>query len=343
MMKMEMKARRCVWRNSFPVLVLLFGCLYWVSEGRAGVMMSETLPRFSSSFPSSLPISCHLHGADSSFFLVRDSPQEVMRNGTLSSLTQPLYLHLLHSGSASSLSVNCSYGNITAEALVPPELIHRAWSIPRVGTASLSKPLLGWRVKAHLLSSSIGVEQPQVHVLFYLIGHRWKDAELPLENLPCVLVVGTRDQSDGSISAACRLQGILGMCVVQLGVPTSWFSPVLSRRRLQEPAMELHYSLWPAEGGNGECPGGREVGNGVGDMRRIGMVTLTSGDRDSKRDGIRVRLDQNVEIVTPSRPVKQGQNVKFRILLNTASMTEQLTLSTSEPLRRSLLNTGEMG
>ncbi|XP_060739236.1 transmembrane protein 132C [Tachysurus vachellii] len=287
-------------------------------------MMSETLPHFSSSFPSSHPISCQLHGADSSFFLVHDSPQEVMRNGTLSSLSQPLYLHLLKSSSTPSLSVNCSYSNITAEALVPPELIHRAWSSPGVGPAFFSKPLLGWKVKSHLLSSSIGAEQPRVHVLFYLIGHSWKEAELPMENLPCVHVVGTRDQSDGSVSAACRLQGILGMCVVQLGVPTSWFSPVLSRRWLQEPAMELHYFLGPAERRNGECPGGREQGTSVGDLRRIGMVTLTSGD--SKRDGTRVRLDQNVEIVTPSRPVKQGQNVKFRVLLNTASTSEQLTL-----------------
>ncbi|KAF5893683.1 transmembrane protein, partial [Clarias magur] len=284
--------------------------------------MSETLPRFSSAFPLSLPISCHLHGADSSFFLVRDSPQEVMRNGTLSSLTQPLYLHLLHFGSAPSLSVNCTYGNLTAEALVPSEIIRRAWSTPSPGPASSSGPFLGWKVKAHLLSSSVGAEQPQVHVLFYLIGHRWKEAEVPPEDLPCVRVVGTRDQSDVSVSAACRLQGILGMCVVQLGVPTSWFSPVLSRRRLQEPTMELHFSLWPAE--NRECAGGRERRKDVVDMRRIGTVTLTTGD--SKRDGARVRLDRNVEIITPSRPVKQGQNVKFRILLNTASSTEQLTL-----------------
>ncbi|XP_058231264.1 transmembrane protein 132D isoform X2 [Hemibagrus wyckioides] len=337
---MKMKTQRCVWRSPFPVLVLLSGCLYRVSEGRASVMMSETLPRFSSSFPSSLPVSCHMHGADSSFFLVRDSPQEVMRNGSLSSLTQPLYLHLLQSGSAPSLSVNCSYGNITAEAPVPPELIRRAWSSPRVGPASSSKPLMGWKVKAHLLSSSVGAEQPQVHVLFYLIGHSWKEVELPLENLPCVRVVGTRDQSDGSVSAACRLQGILGMCVVQLGVPTSWFSPVLSRRRLQEPTMELHFSLWAAESGNGECPGSRERGKGVGDMRRIGMVTLTSGD--SKRDGTKVRLDQNVEIVTPSRPVKQGQNVKFRVLLNTASTTEQLTLRMDGSFEEAMLVDFEM-
>ncbi|KAF7687149.1 hypothetical protein HF521_014377 [Silurus meridionalis] len=320
---MEMKTQRCVWRNQFPALVLLFGCLYRVSAGRSS-SMSETLPRFSSSFSSSLPISCHLHGADLSFFLVSDSPQEVMRNGTLSSLTQPLYLHLLHSGSTPSLSVNCSYINITAEALVPPELMQGVGLTPGAGPVSSSKPLLSWKVKAHLLSSSIGAEQPQVYVLFYMIGHRWKEADLPLENLPYVCVVGTRDQSDDSISAACRLQGILGMCVVQLNVPMSWFSPVLSRRRLQEPAIELHYSLWLADGGDAECAGGRDRGKGVGDMQRIGLVTLSSGD--SKSDGTRVRLDKNVEIIMPSLPVKQGQKVKFKILMNTVSTTEQLTL-----------------
>ncbi|XP_062874341.1 transmembrane protein 132D [Trichomycterus rosablanca] len=271
----------------------------------------ESFPRFSTPFPSSLPVSCRLHGAESSFLLVCDSAQEVMRNGTPNSLTQPLYLHLPPAGSTPSLSVSCSYGNISAEAPVPADLLQRAW-------LSAAPASSRWRVKAHLLSTAVWAEQPQVHVLFYLVGRKWQEAEFPVENLPCVRVTGTRDQSEGSVSAACRLQGIVGICVVQLAVPASWFSPVLQRRRSQELSMELHYSVSPAEGGEDECA------RSAGGAQRIGAVTLSTGE--VRRDGTRIPLDRNVEIVAPPGPVKPGHNVRFRVLLNTVTTVEHFTL-----------------
>ncbi|KAI4905698.1 hypothetical protein NFI96_005141 [Prochilodus magdalenae] len=157
---------------------------------------------------------------------------------------------------------------------------------------------------------------------------QWDDADPPPELLPCVRVVAIRDHGEGSVSAACKLEGSLGMCVTHLDVPLAWFTPPPPRRRSQEPplpTMELHYSLFGADEQGGECTGGRaqsrvqEV-----DMQRIGTVTL--GSADSKAEGKKLRLDRNVQIVAPSSPVKQGQTVSFQILMDTTATTEQFTL-----------------
>ncbi|XP_076853957.1 transmembrane protein 132C [Brachyhypopomus gauderio] len=304
-----------------PVL-LLVACLRPVCEGRAGVIMEGV----SSATPTYLPVSCQLQGSDSSFFL-REASQEVMRNGSLQTRTQPLFLHLPDVSSASLLSVNCSYGNLTAEMPVPPELLQGALPHQHPATAHLT---LGWKVRAHLLSASVGVDQPRALVLFYLAGRRWDDVDPPAELLPCVRAVALRDHGDGAVSAACVLEGRLGVCVASLDIPLSWFSPAPSRRRTQEPppsTAELQYYLLPVEGQRSECAGGREQGKGAqqeGAMRRIGTLTLGSGE--SKGDSGRLWLDQNVQIVAPTRPVKQGQTVGFQILISTAAMVEQLTI-----------------
>uniref|UniRef100_A0A8C1JHZ9 Transmembrane protein 132C n=1 Tax=Cyprinus carpio TaxID=7962 RepID=A0A8C1JHZ9_CYPCA len=210
------------------------------------------------SFPGS-PHPC----PQSSFFL-REATQEVMRNGSLQTRSEPLFLHLPESGPAPLLSVNCSYGNLTAEAPVPPELLQGA--LPRSFYTS-THLTLGWKVRAHLVSRRIGVDRPQIQVLFYLAGRRWEDVDPPAELLPCIRVVGIRDPGEA-----------------QLGIPTTWFNAPPPRRRMQEPipvTVELHYSILPPEALGKECVAGRLQGKAVGqegDMQRIGTVTLTTGD-----------------------------------------------------------------
>uniref|UniRef100_A0A8C1SKR3 Transmembrane protein 132C n=1 Tax=Cyprinus carpio TaxID=7962 RepID=A0A8C1SKR3_CYPCA len=294
-------------------------CLSTVCESRGGG--SDLIPRFSSSLPTYLPVSCQLQGAESSFFL-REATQEVMRNGSLQTRSEPLFLHLPESGPAPLLSVNCSYGNLTAEAPVPPELLQGA--LPRSFYTS-THLTLGWKVRAHLVSRRIGVDRPQIQVLFYLAGRRWEDVDPPAELLPCIRVVGIRDPGEGSVSSACRLEGNLGICVAQLGIPTTWFNAPPPRRRMQEPmpvTVELHYSILPPEALGKECVAGRLQGKAVGqegDMQRIGTVTLTTGDNKVPRN--RLRLDGDVEILAPPSPVKQGQtfmSVLFRVFRSCA-------------------------
>ncbi|TRY55643.1 hypothetical protein DNTS_008840, partial [Danionella cerebrum] len=294
-----------------------------VCESRGGG--SDLVPRFSSSLPTYLPVSCQLQGAESSFFL-REATQEVMRNGSLQTRSEPLFLHLPDAGPAPLLSVNCSYGNLTAEAPVPPELLHGA--LPRSFHTS-THITLGWKVRAHLVSKKIAVDRPQIQVMFYLAGRRWEDVDPPAELLPCVRVVGIRDPGEGSVSTACRMEGNLGICVAQLGIPMSWFNAPPPRRRGQEPVpimVELHYSVLPPEALGKECAGSMEQGKSVGegDMQRIGIVTLSAEESKAHRN--RLRLDGDVEILVPPSPVKQGQTVGFQVLMNAAATTEQFTL-----------------
>ncbi|XP_051515054.1 transmembrane protein 132C-like [Myxocyprinus asiaticus] len=296
-----------------------------VCESRSGG--SDLVPRFSSSLPTYLPVFCQLQGAESSFFL-REATQEVMRNGSLQTRSEPIFLHLPEAGPSPLLSVNCSYGNFTAEEPVPPEFLQGA--LPHSFHTS-THMTLGWKVRAHLVTRRIGFDRSKIQVLFYLAGRRWEDMDPPAELLPCIHVIGIRDPGEGSVSAACRLEGNMGICVAQLGVPTTWFNPPPPpRRRTQEPVpvtVELHFSILPPEGLGRECVAGRVQGKAVGqegDMQRIGTVTIATGENKAPKN--RLRLDGDVEIVVPPSPVKQGQSVGFQILMNSATTTEQFIL-----------------
>nr|XP_055054580.1 transmembrane protein 132C isoform X1 [Misgurnus anguillicaudatus] len=305
--------------------LLVASSLHRVCECRSGG--SDLAPRFSSSLPTYLPVSCQLQGAESSFFL-REATQEVMRNGSLQTRSEPLFLHLPDAGPNPLVSVNCSYGNLTVEMPVPPDLLQGA--LPRSFRSS-AHLTLGRKVRAHLVTRRIGVDRPQIQVLFYLAGRRWEDTDTPAELLPCVRVVGIREPGESSVSTACRLEGNLGICVAQLPIPTSWFNPPPPpRRRTQEPVpvtVELHYTIVPPEGLRKECVAGRVQGKVVvqdGNMQRIGTVSLATGE--SKEPKNRLRLDGDIEIMVPPNPVKQGQTVGFQVLMSSAATTEQFTL-----------------
>lgn len=120
-------------------------------------------PRFSSSLPTYLPVQCQLSGANSAFFL-REANQEVMRNGSLSSRTEPFFLHQLESGIAAQQSlpsVNCSYGNVSIEQPIPTELLQGPQ--PHLLT-SVSQVTINWRVKAQVVVPKVGSTRPWIQV-----------------------------------------------------------------------------------------------------------------------------------------------------------------------------------
>ncbi|MEQ2184550.1 hypothetical protein GOODEAATRI_009126, partial [Goodea atripinnis] len=70
-----------------------------------------------------------------------------MRNGSLSSRTEPFFLHQLEPGVAapqSLPSVNCTYGNLSIEQLIPTELLQGPQ--PHLLT-TVSQVTMNWRVK----------------------------------------------------------------------------------------------------------------------------------------------------------------------------------------------------
>uniref|UniRef100_A0A8C4I235 Transmembrane protein 132C n=1 Tax=Dicentrarchus labrax TaxID=13489 RepID=A0A8C4I235_DICLA len=252
-------------------------------------------------------------GADSAFFL-REANQEVMRNGSLSSRTEPFFLHQLEAGVAapqSLPSVNCSYGNLSIEQPIP---------------------YLVQMTSIHFFTHYHIVYLLCLQVLFYLVGRRWDEPDPPPPALlPCVRALAIRDTSEAAPSAGCRLMGPSGICVVRLEIPPAWFTPPQVRKRPPEvtlPSVDVYYSIIPVEGaGLGMGLGGQWsplLDGGLQDMLKAGSVVMTMGPVSAK--GERLRLDENVEVLVPPSPVRLGKTVAFGVYMKTDSNTEQFTL-----------------
>ncbi|CAG5925014.1 unnamed protein product [Menidia menidia] len=314
-------------------------------------------PRFSSSLPTYLPVQCQLSGADSAFFL-REANQEVMRNGSLSTRTEPFFLQQLEPGVAAPQplpSVNCSYGNLSVEQPIPVELLQGP---PPHLLLSTNQVTLNWRVKGQVVVPKVGSTRPWIQVLFYLIGRRWDEPDSPPPSLlPCVRAVAVRDTNEAAPSAGCRLMGPSGICVVRLEIPPAWFTPAQARKRLPEvtlPPVDVYYSILPVEGAGRECPsivnepwrassanvgplGGLGLGlsgqwssledGGLQDMLKAGSVEMSVGPVSAK--GERLQLDGNLEVLVPPSPVRLGKTVAFGIYMKSDSNMEQFTLSVS--------------
>ncbi|KAG7481009.1 hypothetical protein MATL_G00062610 [Megalops atlanticus] len=289
---------------------------------------SDAQQRFSSSLPTYLPVSYQVQNADSVFFL-KEAGQEVMRNGSLQTRSEPFFVHVAEV----IPSINCSYGNISAEATVPLELLQAS---PQL-LPSPTHITFNWKVQAHIVNPRISSKRPRVQVLFYLAGRRWDETTPLPEQLPCVRAMGYRDM--GEAVAGCQLEGTLGICVAELELPSSWFTPPTGRKKPPEGEsniMELYYAIQPLEGRRRDCGAidpkkGKSAGivPGQGEVtpytQRIGSVELLSGQEEEPRR-TNLRLDENVEIQVPPSPVKQGQLIGFRISMSTASIVQQFTL-----------------
>ncbi|KAM9360978.1 LOW QUALITY PROTEIN: transmembrane protein 132D [Symphorus nematophorus] len=345
----------CFWKT---VLLLL---LWKVSDSQAGAAgvgpgggLDSSPPRFSSSLPTYLPVQCQLSGADSAFFL-REANQEVMRNGSLSTRTEPFFLHQLEPGVAapqSLPSINCSYGNLSIDQPIPVELLQGP---PPHLLQTTNHVTLNWKVKGQVVVPKVGSTRPWIQVLFYLVGRRWDEPDPPPPALlPCVRAVAIRDTSEAAPSAGCRLMGPSGICVVRLEIPPAWFTPPQVRKRPPEvtlPSVDVYYSIIPVEGAGQECPsivnepwrsqsanvgplGGLGLGlggqwsplldSGLQDMLKAGSVVMTMGPVSAK--GEKLRLDENVEVLVPPSPVRLGKTVAFGVYMKTDSNTEQFTL-----------------
>uniref|UniRef100_A0AAV2MN54 Uncharacterized protein n=1 Tax=Knipowitschia caucasica TaxID=637954 RepID=A0AAV2MN54_KNICA len=133
---------------------LLLVCVASAAGGQDG-------PHFSPSLPTYLPAQCQLSGADSAFFL-REAGQDVMRNGSLSSRSEPFLLQRLEAGLSAPHalpSVNCSYGNMSAEQPVPLELLQG----PQLSLGT-SHVTLNWRVRGHIVLPKVGSARPWIQV-----------------------------------------------------------------------------------------------------------------------------------------------------------------------------------
>ncbi|XP_077571694.1 transmembrane protein 132B [Stigmatopora nigra] len=334
------------------ILLLWEVCGSHSGSSGPGQSTADSSPaRFSTSLPTYLPVRCRLNGADSAFFL-REANQDVMRNGSLSSRTEPFFLSRLEAGVAAPHalpSVACGYGNVSAEQQIPVELLQGP---PPSLQPNPSHITLNWKVKGHIVASKVGSTQPWIQVLFYLAGRRWDESDpTPPSLLPCVRSLAVRDPGESAPSAGCRLEGPMGVCVVRLEIPLAWFAPLQARRRPTEgtlPSLDVYFSVIPVEGARAECPsyvnelwkspnanagslGGLGmnpwiplVDGGLQDMQKIGSVDMSVGPVTPQ--GELLTMDRNVDILVPPSPVRLGKTVAFAVYMKTESLAEQFIL-----------------
>lgn len=264
--------------------------------------------------PTYLPVTYHIHHADVSFFL-KEANQDIMRNSSLQSRVESFLIY-----KSKRLPVlNASYGPFAIEQVVPQDLM-----LPSSPFGFTSKFSLNWKLKAHILRDKVYLSRPRVQVLFHVVGRDWDDpGPTQAQRLPCLRVFAFRETRE--VRGSCRLQGALGLCVAQLELLASWFSPptvVAGRKKSPEPAegspVELYYTVQLGDE-RGDCAGGDiRKGNAIrpgkegleestAHLQRIGAVHLYRTQDSAQLSEL--RLDGNVAIWLPSRPVKQGDVV----------------------------------
>ncbi|NWI08075.1 T132B protein, partial [Crypturellus soui] len=293
-----------------------------VAESRGGIM--DSVQRFAN-LPTYLPASPRVCNADVSFFL-KEANQDIMRNSSLQSRVDSFFIYKAKLPPI----LNATYGPFSVEQPVPLDLM--------LTTASFGftdEFTFNWKLKSHILDSSIYSNKPRIQTLFYIAGKDWDDYN-SLETLPCVKMFAFLESREAV--ASCRLKGHLGLCVAELELSPSWFSsppPLLSEQMasLEGITVELFYQIYAADG---ECsPEDAAWENNIhaGDdnehkalpaMERIGSIVVYPNHDKLKQSAL--KLDDNIMIHLPLSPVKEGDVVTFHVSLTEGSLADQFVL-----------------
>ncbi|XP_053131439.1 transmembrane protein 132E [Hemicordylus capensis] len=232
--------------------------------------------------------------------------------------------------------LNVSLGPFSSSLVLPKELLQ-----PSSTLEIPSRLTVNWKVRAFIVRARVPASQPTAQVLFYVAGRDWDDFDVT-ERLPCVRLHAFRDARE--LRASCRLRGSLATCLAQAELPQAWFVPPavpLGRRKAPdgiEPVgdiqqVELYYTLH-APDGMGECggeQGGRRGGAGARTegptqhpLLRIGSLRLVQPPPTPPLQ--EQRLDNNVFIRLPEKPLKPGEVLSVVLYLMGNSTVEHFTL-----------------
>ncbi|NXJ37445.1 T132E protein, partial [Ciconia maguari] len=213
---------------------------------------------------------------------------------------------------------------------------------------------VNWKVRAFIIQPRLVANQPVVQVLFYVAGRDWDDFDVT-DRLPCVRLHAFRDARE--IKSSCRLRGSLATCLVQAELPHAWFGPPavpLGRRKspesLEVPGesqqAELYYTLHAPDGA-GQCLGETVPRRGAGGARtegptqhpllRIGSVSLLQHPPGQPMQ--EHRLDGNIFIRLPDKPLKPGEVLSILLYLMSNSTVEHFTLRVKAKKGVNLLST----
>ncbi|XP_066055538.1 transmembrane protein 132B [Chamaea fasciata] len=293
-----------------------------VVESRGGIM--DSIQRFSN-LPTYLPASPHVSNADIFFFL-KEANQDIMRNSSLQSRVDSFFIYKAKQPPV----LNATYGPFSVEQPIPLDLMLTSASF-----GFTNKFTFNWKLKSHIINSSIYSNKPKIQTLFYIAGRDWDDYD-PEEMLPCVKMFAFLESRE--VVASCRLTGHLGLCVVELELSPSWFSsppPLLSEETasLEGITVELFYKIYTVDG---ECSpedarwennihaGEENDHQALSAMERIGSIVVYPNQDKLKQSSLRV--DENIIIHLPLSPVREGDIVTFHVFLADYSLADQFVL-----------------
>ncbi|KFU89575.1 Transmembrane protein 132B, partial [Chaetura pelagica] len=293
-----------------------------VVESRGGIM--DSIQRFSN-LPTYLPASYHICNADVFFFL-KEANQDIMRNSSLQSRVDSFFIYKAKLPPV----LNATYGPFSVEQAVPLDLMLTSASF-----GFTNKFTFNWKLKSHIIDSSIYSNKPKIQTLFYIVGKDWDDYN-SAEMLPCVKMFAFLESRE--VVASCRLTGHLGLCVAELELSPSWFSsppPLVSEETasLEGITVELFYKIYAADG---ECSpedakwennihaGEDNEPKALSATERIGSIIIYPNQDQLRQSSL--RLDENVVIRLPLNPVREGDVVTFHISLADDSLADQFVL-----------------
>ncbi|GAB0196975.1 transmembrane protein 132B [Grus japonensis] len=284
----------------------------------------DSIQRFSN-LPTYLPASYHICNADVFFFL-KEANQDIMRNSSLQSRVDSFFIYKAKLPPV----LNVTYGPFSVEQAVPLDLMLTSASF-----GFTNKFTFNWKLKSHIIDSSIYSNKPKIQTLFYIAGKDWDDFN-SAERLPCVKMFAFLESRE--VVASCRLTGHLGLCVAELELSPSWFSsppPLVSEETasLEGITVELFYKIYTADG---ECSpedakwennihaGQDNEHKALSAMERIGSIIVYPNQDKLKQSSL--RLDENVVIRLPLNPVREGDVVTFHVSLADDSLADQFVL-----------------
>uniref|UniRef100_A0A673MR24 Transmembrane protein 132C-like n=1 Tax=Sinocyclocheilus rhinocerous TaxID=307959 RepID=A0A673MR24_9TELE len=328
------------WSTTLHLISLFFHlCLCSPAELDSQEISDAT--KSSTPYPLFLPVTYQVWDAD--YFLLKEAGQDIMRNSSMQSHTQPFVV--LRAGRLPV--INASYGPLSTKREIPLDLVQSEQLFqpsPPVFT-------LSWKVQSFVLTRWVYSSSPKVRVLFYVAGRDWdrgeKDKEMK-DELPCVTVYAFWQTQE--VRGSCVIGNEHGTCMAEVDPPEGWFSPVegSSSRERQGPTqgnpVELYYQARPSA--YGPCTASGEEGKrwDMGDenagqpqaeyipvtpIRRIGSVRLLQVKQGAMPVSV-LRLREAVVIQTSSKPLKKTDIASFYVYVRSSANLDTFSLRLSK-------------
>ncbi|XP_029018257.2 LOW QUALITY PROTEIN: transmembrane protein 132D [Betta splendens] len=276
-------------------------------------------------FPPFLPVTYEVRDAD--YLLLKEAGQDLMRNSSMQSHTQPLVILR----PSRQPAVSASYGTASTEQPVPLDLVQ---SVRLFGSPEVLA--FAWKIQAFVLTPRAFSSKPTVRVLFYVAGRDWGRGEGAADELPCVTAHAFWQTQE--VRGSCAVGGARGTCVAELLPAPAWFAPGSegTGRERQDPSagnpVELYYQARARGGGGGCGPADGSRGGGaqqesaaVGPMQRIGSVRLLQVPKGMATLS-RLKLGNAIIIRTSSKPLKTTDIATFYILMASSAQLTNFTL-----------------